>query len=344
MNNPPIKPQTTPKNPSYRPPKLASAEWTEFDPRSSPKHITCVYRIQVMDPKDPSRSFPIPGFAAIDHDGVLEIGQTVDLASKGSSFRRAVLGNPNGDREGYTFYYYYTHNKWLRDTFGSKEEFLDLIKFTYIPTEKERLLSAESDAIDHHISLYGEPPVTNGEVPGLHRWFEKGPADIIKRPSPQLAKERYPTPLDGKWLTAPPRSPYTDLPCIYRIHLLQHDDPARYFPIPRFGETDPEGILKIGKTKHLGRRREEFRNAIMGKGRNGDGELFRHEFELCERLQEAVGPKEDILDRILFTYIKTKPSLLDVRENRVTDRYIGQFAELPPVDSQIPGKYGSVKK
>jgi hypothetical protein len=316
---------------------IATIQWKDIDHLTVEEYLSCIYRIQLMDPQDPSRPLPIPRFAGIDLEGIVELGQTINLAEKMRSFPRGLRGYPWSDREGYRLCYYFHENKWLRDTFGSIEGLLHHIKFTYHPMEKKYLKDAEAQLIDYYCSIFGEPPITNLIIPNASRNLRLGPIDISKR-VPYEPLEGQPVRQQKGWMTAHPKNPLTGVSGVYRVHLLQYEDPSRYFPIHRFGGIDHEGILKVGQTRNLGQRRIEFRAAIMEAGRHGDGEMFHYLYDICEVLRQIVGPKEGLVDRILFTYIRTSPSRLILGERRSTDQYVGCFAELPPVNSLIRGK------
>jgi len=330
MSNPP----SIPKGPSYRPPKLASIDWDLKRPPSPYRFVSCIYTIQLMGP---ARPFRIRKFVDTDLDGTMEIGQTKDLATKIWHFKGSVLGTSNCDTEGLTLGYIHDHSKWMRDRFGSKEDLLNSIQFTYVKTGVNFLLDSECRAIDHYCSLYGEPPVLNGQVPGVARKPDSGRRDIIGGPYVKCSQDRGQMRPGIAWLTAFPPSPLTDLSCNYSVHLMDRNDPSKPFPIHRPAKTDPEGTLVIGRTRDLAHRLSDIRYAILGKIRKGEWGLFHHIYDICPLLKKVHGPREDIINYLLVRYIKTKPSLLASGEIQAFNKYISIYADLPPMNSQIPG-------
>jgi len=84
----------------------------------------------------------------IDLDGIIEKGQTTDLATKIRHFKGGLFGIRGGDSEGWTLGYIHDQSKWLRDMFGSKEDLLNSTRFTYIETDPRYLRGSECKAID----------------------------------------------------------------------------------------------------------------------------------------------------------------------------------------------------
>jgi len=323
---------STPKGPSYRPPRLAD-EWKIFEPDCVQRDISAVYRIQVMNPDDPLRPFLIHRFVYDDKEGIIELGQTENLLTKRWKFKQGVLkGNP-ADSEGFTFHYLHTENEWLRDTFGTKEDLYNHTRISYIPVQKRYLRLAECGLIDEYIGEFAEPPVINGQVPGHARPDKCGGEFPIRRIPKRAPK------LKLDWILSKPSSPLYGKCCIYRIHLLRYDDPSRYCPIPRFQKVDPEGVLVIGFTINFWRRWREFKAAVGGSRRHGEGGLFHHAHDLSPRLRELVGPRKDIGLSLMYSFVEVKPAQLVVGEYLAMNEYVKEFAELPPLNCQAPGKW-----
>jgi hypothetical protein len=323
------------KTPSYRPPKLAD-DWTIFRPDCVQRDVCAVYRIQLMDPKDPLRTVLIPRFVDDDKEGILELGQTQNLLTKRWKFKQGVLkGNP-ADSEGFNLHYLHNKNKWLKETFGTLEDLYDHTRISYIPVQKRNLRAAERDLIDEYIGRFGEPPLTNGQVPGHQRPDICGEEPSVGR-MPQKASPLKNLKLD--WRLSAPVSPLHDKCVIYRIHLLRYEDPSRYCPIPRFEKVDPEGVLVIGFTIDFWRRWREFKAALGGSRRHGEGGLLHHAYDLSPRLRELVGPKKEITLRLIYSLVEVEPSQLVVGEYSAMNEYVKEFAELPPLNCQAPGKW-----
>jgi len=335
MNGPSKKPRVPHKEQPWRPPKLAD-EWRIFEPDCVQRDLSAVYRIQLMDPKDPLKTFLIHRFVDDDKEGIIELGQTQNLLTKRWKFKQGVLkGNP-ADSEGFNLHYLHAKNEWLKETFGTKEDLYNRARISYIPVQKRYLRSAEGNIIDEYIGRFGEPPLTNGQVPGHARpdiCGGKLPIGKIPQKAPALKNIK----LD--WRLSAPISPLHDKCVIYRIHLLRYDDPSRYCPIQRFEKVDPEGVLVIGYTIDFWRRWREFKSALGGSRRHGEGGLFHHAYDLSARLRELVGPKEEITLRLIYSLVEIEPSQLVVGEYKAMDEYVKEYAELPPLNCQAPGKW-----
>ena len=65
--------------------------------------------------------------------------------------------------------------------------------------------------------------------------------------------------------------------------------------------------------------------------------LFHRMYDLCGGLRKVCGPIGDIMDRLSISYLETEHSGLDRAEILAVNKYISQFAEPPPMNSQIPG-------
>ena len=126
--------------------------------------------------------------------------------------------------------------------------------------------------------------------------------------------------------------------------MLRQDDPSRYFQIPRFAAEDPEGVLEIGHTTDLAQRRRTFRAAVSGNKSHSEGRLLHHLLELCKPLTDAHGPRQKILDSLLFTFKKAPKASLVAKESDAIDDYIARYGEPPVLNCQVPGKRRKVRR
>ena len=299
--------------------------------------VPCIYFIHLMEPKRNSGPFPIPRLMGIDLEGIVEIGMSSDIAKKMIKFKNGVLDTDRSDPEGWKLGYAFSKCKWMREIYGYRKNLLGSTRFSIFRTEKRYLRAHESKAIDLYCSRFAEPPVLNGQVPGVNgRSAGKGP-EVVSRPSAHRNKAFDPAKPKVIDLVDSPRDPLTGLSCVYRVQLMDRNDPSRPFPIPRFIGTDPEGILTIGQTTDLAHKIRDIRYGIINKKGNGEWALLAHVYDLCDRLNGIYGPREAILKYLKLTYVETRPSLLRAGEIRATNRYMFRFGELPPMCSQIPG-------
>jgi hypothetical protein len=298
--------------------------WRLVEPSTPIRNVSCLYRVHILDPDNLLRWLTIPRFVNSDTEGIVEIGRTINLAERKRCFIQAVGGTRRRD-EGQMLNYILKKCKPLRNSLGTVKQVIDLLRYTYIPMEPDSLLLGESETIDDYCANFGEPPLLNTQIPGRCWKFKADTRKDKVRP-------------DKKWIIATPRSPLTHMSGVYRIHLLRPEDPSRYFHITRFTGIDEEGILLIGQTGNLGLRRSMFRQAVRGKSRHTEGQLLHHLIDLCKPLLEIYGSKEAILDRLLFSYKETKPSLREKKESEAIDGYIRRFGEPPVLNSKIPGR------
>jgi hypothetical protein len=297
-------------------------KWTE--PGQSLRNFSCLYRVHILNPRNPSSWLSIPRFIAPDPEGIIEIGRTSNFAERKRCFIQAVEGTRRRD-EGQMLNYILKKCRPLRGKLGSVRNVVGLLRWSYIPMDRIRLLSEECQTIDGYCASFGEPPLLNTQVPGRCWQFKT-----------DTRKDRIQP--DMKWVFTTPRSPLTHMSGVYRIHLLDPLDPSRYYHIPRLVGIDNEGILEIGQTGNLGLRRSMFRQAVRGKSRHTEGQLLHHLIDLCKPLKEIYGSKESILDRLLFSYKEMKTDLRERRECYEIDEYIRRFGEPPVLNSKIPGR------
>jgi hypothetical protein len=160
--------------------------------------------------------------------------------------------------------------------------------------------------------------------------------ELRKRPIKNRTTANLPP--EGEWLTAPPRTPLTGVPGVYKVHLRRPGDPLRDSSIPRIAGIDDTGTILIGQTTDLGTRRRQFRSGLTGKIRKGEGGFLQFLDVVCPGLRRLYGPPRELMNNLYLTYIEVKPKLLILRESQAIDRYVNLYGEPPVLNSQIPGR------
>ena len=316
---------------------IFNMEWKVAEPGASLK-VCAIYLIQLMDPFKSTECFWIKRWTGIDKMGILEIGQTTFLGHRRGQFRGAVTGIGRGT-EGLTARFIFDKNPWLREIFGTREMFLKCIRFVYVEVSPEELKALEAEALKQYCGRFGEPPPLNSQIPGEERKRDCLARKVAPMSVPRKVLAAGPLPENLQWLTAPPRNPLTGVSAVYIVWIGRPKDPARPNPIERFGGTDLKGILHIGETADLGCRQRMFLSAATGRKKTGEGGCLHYLFDIDERLEKTFGPREDLRRLLHFSYIETKRSLLAIREFQLQNHYISLYAEMPPLDNQIPGKW-----
>jgi hypothetical protein len=320
---------------SGRPVELLDIDWAGYMPPSPYRGVSCVYFVHLLDPRKTSGALDVQRFMGTDPEGILEIGKRTDLADKLVHFRCAVLDSSRSDPEGWKLGFAFSKNKWMQEVFGSRQKLLDSIRFSVIRMDKRRLRAQESKGIDFYLGRFGEPPVLNGQVPGVKgRTAGRRLKTGTVRPKSKVIRSSLVETVD---LSAPLPNPLVGVSGVYWVHLMDPEDPTKFFPINRFAHTDPEGILSIGKATNLAHKISNIRYQILNNKGHGEWGLFCHMFDLCELMEELHGPREQILRHLKMSFVRTTRSQLDQVEAQQTYRYMGYFAELPPMCGQMPG-------
>jgi hypothetical protein len=295
------------------------------------RHVPGVYRVQLMDPKHPDKPLALQRFMKIDLQGIVGIGETTNLANRIVSFFGAMFGTCHHSA-GWTLGYIYERNPWLQRLYSTKEALRDCVRFSYAIIRKRSLKPTECRLTDAYCAVFGEPPMLVSQVPGVVKKARRR-GDYFRTWMPD------PGPLQQEWYTAHPKDPLTGVSCIYRVHLMDPDDHFKFFPIPRAGGTDPRGVMEIGETCDMARRKRQIRFDITGRLTSGEWSMFHHVWDLCDRLRDLFGSRKELERSLGYTCIVTPPELRRLRESQALDEYVGAFAEAPPVNSQVPGKW-----
>lgn len=121
----------------------------------------------------------------------------------------------------------------------------------------------------------------------------------------------------------------------YAVRLL---DKRGVVSIPRFLGNDSEGLLTIGMSTNLERRRRGFiRGLTKGRGHSSANILF---FLRTEAHQSVI---EGARYEISFCPAATRDDALQM-ESRLTRSYLARFGEAPPLTSVIPNRYEHLHK
>ena len=128
-----------------------------------------------------------------------------------------------------------------------------------------------------------------------------------------------------------------DQPGIYRIRLMKSGEPIE---IPRFNGVDKDGVLAIGCSENIERRRKQFIRASKGNHGHSEGiqwYLVHH----CSGFE-----KKDYSLQFQFLQAKSKEDAKRVEEDELWD-YFCKYSEAPPLNSSLPRrekKFDEIRK
>jgi len=121
-------------------------------------------------------------------------------------------------------------------------------------------------------------------------------------------------------------------PGVYRIRLVRDGKPV---PIRRFNGTDYEGILVIGCSSNIERRRKQFIRASSGKKDHSEG-IQWYLVTNFSRFRNIYSRGRYSLQ---FDFIKTKSKEEAERiEEEEIWTYFEKHSETPPLNAAIPGR------
>lgn len=121
-------------------------------------------------------------------------------------------------------------------------------------------------------------------------------------------------------------------PAFYAVRLLID---GVVVPIPRFLGVDSEGLLTIGMTTNLEKRRRQFMQGIkMGKGHSAGNLLYK----LMGLNSLFKNTRSNASFEISFTKVPNKQVALEY-ESKSTNEYFERFGEVPPLASVLPDRY-----
>ena len=141
--------------------------------------------------------------------------------------------------------------------------------------------------------------------------------------------------IKGKWHPLSEPAGY-DGPAIYAIRLLNNGVVAT---IPRFLAPDNEGLLTIGMTSNLDRRRNQFmRGRKKGRGHSASNLLF-----LLDTKRKFASQFNTPEFEILFHAVEDKETAAH-REAEMIRKYLFRFGEVPPLSSAVPNRYAHLSR
>jgi hypothetical protein len=138
----------------------------------------------------------------------------------------------------------------------------------------------------------------------------------------------------GKWASIEEPTGYSGA-AIYAVRLVAR---GRVIHIRRFLETDPEGILTIGMTKHLEQRRRRF---IAGYTR-GRGHSAANLLLPLLRSRKFRTMFQSVTFELAFRPAVDASLALD-RETRLTHEYWKRYGEAPPLTSVFAARYAHLQ-
>lgn len=123
-------------------------------------------------------------------------------------------------------------------------------------------------------------------------------------------------------------------PAVYEIRLV---DPASGpAQLNRFLGTDPSGILCIGETGELERRRKQFVAAWRKGGKHSEGNLLHLLEAHSPFLRFFPSPRLEMR----YAAVSTKEEAKGQEEKRLK-AYVKIYGEVPPLNSSIPDRDGN---
>jgi hypothetical protein len=120
---------------------------------------------------------------------------------------------------------------------------------------------------------------------------------------------------------------------VYKVRLTWANGPAS---IPRFLDVDTDGLLCIGETEDFDRRRRRLvRGLRKGRG-HSEGNLLH----IVERYSSLGKVYPGCTYEYSFLRVDSKETAT-ATEERLIKEYVRRFGEPPPLNSNIPGRYGA---
>jgi hypothetical protein len=134
----------------------------------------------------------------------------------------------------------------------------------------------------------------------------------------------------SNWYKIDKESEYSDF-AVYRIRICNKGKPEI---IQRFLGKDVDGLLCIGKTTDMEKRRKQFVRGLTDGSGHSEGNLL-HILETVSPL--GVIYKERVYE---YSYAMVAEGDEDRAEEEEIKAYVKRFGEVPPLNSAIPDRYG----
>jgi len=136
----------------------------------------------------------------------------------------------------------------------------------------------------------------------------------------------------SKWKKIDEKSGYDGF-VVYKIRL--YDKKCKQpITLRRFFGMDRKGILAIGRTKNIERRRKQFYKGINDGAGHSEGNLLRQSYSPCF---ESKYPNTNYE----FQYSFKRDGRKKKTEEIEIKKYFKKHGEVPPLNSAIPNRYGS---
>lgn len=121
------------------------------------------------------------------------------------------------------------------------------------------------------------------------------------------------------------------IPATYQIRLINRSKPIS---ISRFLDTDFDGLLSIGMTSNMERRRKQFISGWKRKRGHSEGNLLY-------LLEKYSGIKNKFNDySVQYRFEKATSGMNAGQLERILiKKYVKRFGEVPPLNSSIPARY-----
>lgn len=158
-------------------------------------------------------------------------------------------------------------------------------------------------------------------------------SDTIKeQPNESIKKKENDLMSWNEWQTIESASSYNG-PAVYELRMTNCN--RNPISIPRFLSSDYRGLLSIGETGSMDKRRKQFINAIAKCSGHSEGNLFYYLLRYSPIMERF--PDYQLEYRF---YPKVDKSSAKIEEAKLIKTYICEFGEVPPLNSAIPNRYG----
>lgn len=143
---------------------------------------------------------------------------------------------------------------------------------------------------------------------------------------------------NGTWQPVHPAPTVEARAGVYVIRIVDRNR-RRPWSISRLLDMDPEGVLSIGQSSNLERRRRGFVSGVTRCYGHSEGNLLHLVARHAHRADKF---GKDLLSAIewRFQYVHDTAAA-KAHENTLLKQYIRRFGEPPPLNSAIPDRYGA---
>lgn len=141
----------------------------------------------------------------------------------------------------------------------------------------------------------------------------------------------------GTWQSLHPGPAVEARPGVYVIRIVNPSDRSAW-RISRLLDADPAGVLSIGQSSNLEKRRRNFISGVTKCYGHSEGNLLHL---VARHANDAERFGDDVLAAIewMFEYVEGDDA--EPHEERLLKQYVRRFGEPPPLNSVIPDRYGA---